>query len=163
MQIPKFPFWICALMLCGAPTLRAMDNPAQAAARVALEQKLQELDGNPPATPASASSVPPAGAASAPASAPPVAVTPAGATPVVETPGPAPTAIPATLAPVEAAPTVVKSASKKTVVKPLPAATAVAVPLSKEERLRWLLVRYKADQITPEEYHTQRAAILAEP
>jgi hypothetical protein len=34
---------------------------------------------------------------------------------------------------------------------------------SKETRLAELLQRYKADQITPQEYHTQRAAILAEP
>jgi hypothetical protein len=42
-------------------------------------------------------------------------------------------------------------------------APALPIPLSKEERLSQLLAHYKADQITPQEYHTQRAAILAEP
>jgi hypothetical protein len=42
------------------------------------------------------------------------------------------------------------------------------VPLSpltgtKTARLAELLIRYEADQITPKEYHTQRAAIVAEP
>ena len=34
---------------------------------------------------------------------------------------------------------------------------------SKEARLQALLVAYKADQITPEQYHIERAKILAEP
>jgi hypothetical protein len=33
----------------------------------------------------------------------------------------------------------------------------------KEQRLQDLLRKYRADQITPEEYHQQRAKILAEP
>ncbi|HUC86307.1 MAG TPA: hypothetical protein VL970_14005 [Candidatus Acidoferrales bacterium] len=37
------------------------------------------------------------------------------------------------------------------------------ISASKEARLQALLEKYKADQITPEEYHQQRAAILAEP
>ncbi len=39
------------------------------------------------------------------------------------------------------------------------------VPLSadKQQRLDALLVKYKADQLTPEQYHQQRAKILAEP
>jgi hypothetical protein len=38
-----------------------------------------------------------------------------------------------------------------------------AVPFSadKSQRLADLLQKYKADQITPEEYHTERAKILA--
>jgi hypothetical protein len=40
---------------------------------------------------------------------------------------------------------------------------APVVTQSKEARLQALLVSYKADKITPEEYHKQRAAILAEP
>ena len=44
----------------------------------------------------------------------------------------------------------------------------IAVPASpltgtKEARLAALLQQYKADLITPEQYHTQRAAIIAEP
>ncbi len=47
-------------------------------------------------------------------------------------------------------------------------APALEVPLSpltgsKAARMAELLQRYNADQITPKDYHTQRAAILAEP
>ncbi|HOX55379.1 MAG TPA: hypothetical protein P5205_01430 [Candidatus Paceibacterota bacterium] len=38
-----------------------------------------------------------------------------------------------------------------------------AVATAKQQRLDELLAKYKADQITPEEYHQQRARILAEP
>ena len=38
-----------------------------------------------------------------------------------------------------------------------------AVAADKEQRLQELLRKYRADQITPEEYHQQRAKILAEP
>jgi hypothetical protein len=43
--------------------------------------------------------------------------------------------------------------------------TAPALPISpaKQAQLQGLLERYKADQITPEQYHTERARILAEP
>jgi hypothetical protein len=34
---------------------------------------------------------------------------------------------------------------------------------TKEQRLAELLRRYRGDEITPEDYHKQRAAILAEP
>jgi hypothetical protein len=49
-----------------------------------------------------------------------------------------------------------------------PAPLVMEAPLpplsgSKTARLAELLQRYNADQITPKEYHTQRAAILAEP
>jgi len=37
------------------------------------------------------------------------------------------------------------------------------VSAAKRQRLDDLLARYKADQITPEQYHEQRAKILAEP
>ena len=43
------------------------------------------------------------------------------------------------------------------------AAPALPIAASKENRLQTLLGKYKINQITPEEYHTQRAAILAEP
>lgn len=42
-------------------------------------------------------------------------------------------------------------------------AIAPAFPASKQERLAALLQQYKADQISPQQYHTQRAAIIAEP
>ena len=43
------------------------------------------------------------------------------------------------------------------------AAPALPISATKVERLQALLAKYKADQLTPEEYHQQRAAILAEP
>ncbi len=42
-------------------------------------------------------------------------------------------------------------------------APAPAGPPTKEQRLAELLVKYQTDQVTPEEYHTQRAALIAEP
>ena len=38
-----------------------------------------------------------------------------------------------------------------------------SISADKEQRLQELLRKYKADQITPEEYHQQRAKILAGP
>ena len=38
-----------------------------------------------------------------------------------------------------------------------------AVSATKQQRLAELLRKYKADEITPEEYHQQRAKILSEP
>ena len=43
------------------------------------------------------------------------------------------------------------------------AAPALPIAASKESRLQTLLGKYKTNQLTPEEYHKQRAAILAEP
>lgn len=42
---------------------------------------------------------------------------------------------------------------------------APALPISadKHQRLQELLRKYQADQITPEQYHLQRAKVLAEP
>jgi hypothetical protein len=39
----------------------------------------------------------------------------------------------------------------------------VTISAAKQQELAALLARYKADKITPEEYHTERAKILAEP
>ena len=41
-------------------------------------------------------------------------------------------------------------------------APASPLPITKQDRLAELLHRYKADQLTAQDYHTQRAAILAE-
>jgi len=73
---------------------------------------------------------------------------------------------PATVLPVTTAPggsTATNDyAGKDLGMKPI-AAPPLPISASKQERLEALLVKYKADQITPEEYHQQRAAILAEP
>ena len=46
----------------------------------------------------------------------------------------------------------------------LPPIPAPPLPISadKQQRLKELLQKYRADQITPEQYHTERAKILAE-
>ena len=41
-------------------------------------------------------------------------------------------------------------------------APPAAISAAKQQKLDTLLVRYKADKITPEEYHAERAKILAE-
>jgi len=46
--------------------------------------------------------------------------------------------------------------------QPIPAPPLVLSP-GKADRLAALLGKYKLDQVSPEEYHQQRAAILAEP
>lgn len=76
------------------------------------------------------------------------------------TPQPAPVAPPT-------APAKPKGNAPAPVFSAPPVATAAAVPASpltgsKQDRLAELLRRYKADAITPQEYHTQRAKILAE-
>jgi hypothetical protein len=42
----------------------------------------------------------------------------------------------------------------------VPAPAPVAQKESKAQRLAVLLMKYRADEITPLEYHTQRAAII---
>lgn len=196
MQTSKFPLWICALVLGGSLTLRADDTPAQAAARAALLQQLQQMQGDASAT--TQSPVPAETAPAAPAAPAPVVVEPTPAAPdatvVVPTPPPAvptpavepaagqtgdteaqaqaraalgqkmaevgtpatPTVITATTSPVGVATTTTTSLQPITA-PPLP------INMSKAGKLDWLLSQYKADQITPEQYHTQRAKILAEP
>jgi hypothetical protein len=67
-----------------------------------------------------------------------------------------------------ATPVVVQPPKKPAVVKgalafpPIPAPPA-AVSAEKEQRLAELLRKYKAEEITPEEYHVQRAKIMSEP
>jgi 2-oxoglutarate dehydrogenase E2 component (dihydrolipoamide succinyltransferase) len=75
------------------------------------------------------------------AAAPATAVAPAKPGAVVWTPAPKATA--AIVTPIETAPSPLSG--------------------SKQQRLAALLQLYKSDQITPQQYHTQRAAIIAEP
>jgi len=56
----------------------------------------------------------------------------------------------------------VNYAGKNLGLKPI-AAPALPISASKEDQLEGLLMRYKANLISPEEYHQQRAAILAAP
>lgn len=179
MQIPKLSLWICALALGGALTIQAEDTAAQAAARKALVDALN----NPPAADTVSPAAPVAPAVPAPVVPPAVPVTP---TPppaaVAPTPAPAPSATPVTPqpgdneaqakaraallqqmgtpAPAPAAATVPATAAAAAAKSTVPAAPVLS---SKEQKLQDLLARYKADKLTPQEYHEQRAAILAEP
>ncbi|MGB7770049.1 MAG: hypothetical protein WBN22_14535 [Verrucomicrobiia bacterium] len=156
MRISKLYLVVCAAAICASfTTVRADDNPDQAAARAALEAKLRELSVQPAATNAQTSAPatpaqPTQPAAPAPASAtppPPVAVTPSGASSVApaQTMAPAPMApssdhglfapvpppsgsIPAAMAPEENMPPSTTSAVPTAVQTPAPAA-AQAIPM----------------------------------
>jgi hypothetical protein len=56
----------------------------------------------------------------------------------------------------------VRPAPAPTVFDPIPAPPST-LPASKEARLAELLKQYQADTLTPEQYHKERAKILAEP
>ncbi len=188
MQTSKFPLWICALTVCGGMMLHAEDTPAQAAARAALNQKMQEVEGTPapaPATPAPATPPPAAAAVQTPTETPAPAATPAPATapaitePVVVQPTdteaqararaalnekmaeigtPAPAPVPTTASATASRVPAATAPGFKPITAP-----ALPINMTKAGKLEWLLSQYKADQITPEQYHKQRAEILAEP
>jgi hypothetical protein len=191
MQIPKISLWICALALGGVIAIRAEDTAAQAAARAAMLEKMQELQGGSataPQTPAPAESAPAAvtpAPEAPPAAAPAETAAPAAATAApVETPADSTIMSPAITQPGDSeaqararaalnekmsalgSPVAPAQASNtQASVTPASPAPIVAPPLpinfSKEQKLDWLLNLYKANQITPQQYHEQRAAILA--
>ena len=144
-------------------TPAASDDEAQARARAALEQKMSDLKQQEWTTPAVAPAAP-----TAPR---PVAIQPA--TPEVR---PAarqtrPVAIsPAKPAPPAVKPEVMPPANqinanfpgKELGLQPIQTPPP-PISAAKEAQLQALLERYKADQITPQQYHTERARILAEP
>jgi hypothetical protein len=176
MQIPKFSIALCVLALGITFAARADDTPAQAAARAAVAAKLNELAQTPASTnmvnvvlpPMETNSMPAASMAmtNAPMVQPPAAMTsdilqnaPAMQTnsmPTMEnTNAPAP---PTGLTITNAPPAPPENLS---VITNAPM-TAPALPISatKEEKLEALTAKYKMDQISPEEYFKQRAAIL---
>jgi hypothetical protein len=150
MSFFKLSSAICVLAICtGIISARAQDNPAQAAARAALEQKFQSM------TPAH-----------------PVGAMP-GRSPVLADPQPAATVqTPAGLAPSAQAvaaektkaamasnanPAINQPGLKPIVAPPLPISAA------KQAQLDTLLDLYKADRISPADYQKQREAILTPP
>jgi outer membrane biosynthesis protein TonB len=179
MQVSKSLLIVCASVICaGFISAHAQDNPAQAAARAALMEKMNELDG--PQTP------PPAAVPAEPPPAPTLpATTPEPGMAPIQTPEPAttmtpppekssPVAPPVPImmpptnnvpVPPPSAPPAKPTAAKQTGNDGLQPIVAPPLPISmtKEEQLQALLEKYKADQITPQEYFKQRAAILAEP
>ena len=119
------------------PTASSTDNAAQAAARAAVLQKMQEQDA--------------AGINAAPSA--PVVVAPVTSVPVVTTnPTPAPVPVAAPAAPTVAAPST-------PVYRPI---IAPSLPISADQqaRLQALDAKYSANQITPLDYFTQREAIM---
>ena len=153
MLISKFSSAACLVALgASLASLQAEDNPAQAAARRLLMEQ-----GNQPLTAPADSAV---------------SVTPGtpvnfevgsdGSVHVLQTNPTKPAAETAT-APTQPAPT---PAVALTPAKPAPQASVDMIPaltLTKAQRLSGLLAKYKADQITPEQYHTLRAKVLSEP
>ncbi len=169
MQIPKIAVIFCTFALT-ATIVQAADNADQAAARAALVAKLFELSAQEAQT--NTFKVAPKTVAPVAAKATVAVEKPKAAAKVV-----APTVKTETKTVVKKdKPVVKKEAPKKEVVKKeIPAAKPViktssdfapiaapALPLSaiKQQKLQDLLAKYKADQITPEEYHRQRAVIL---
>lgn len=147
------------------------DTPAQAAARAALMEKLQQLGGNPPAatptpTPVAAAPAPASVVAPATPAALPVANVPMTASGDTEAQVRARAALLQKLAEMPATGGTGGTGTGATAATPMPVpivAPALPISMTKEEKLQWLLTRYKADLITPEQYHEQRAAILAAP
>ncbi len=231
MQISKLIPAVGAVILCVSfITARAQDNPAQAAARAALMEKMSELGAQPaqpapppvvvtpsnatqvkPSQPTNRVAVPPPAipaqpAVQAPATNPgpgteAVQTTPATsdaeaqakakaaleqkmsemnqpnwATPPVNPAAvPAPKTQPVAVTPVKPVPSTVKPEAmtppsqinanfpgKELGLQPIQA-PPLPISAAKEAQLQGLLQRYKTDQITPEQYHTERAKILAEP
>lgn len=167
MKISKLVAVVCVFAFCANfASVRAQDNPAQAAAREALMRQMGQPEAPAPQTPTATPTTPAAPVAPvAPAVA---AEPPAAAAPAVKP------AVPA--APAAAAPVVIILQTNAVAAQPAPQPPVVTVPgpvpivapalpisMTKEQRLQALLMLYKADQITPEQYHTRRAAILAEP
>jgi len=142
MLISKFLSAACLVALgASLASLQAEDNPAQAAARkLLMEQADQPLT-------APVDSV--------------VSVTPG--TPVNFEVGSDGSVHMLQADPVKPA---TKPAATLTPAKPAPQASVDMIPaltLTKAQRLSALLAKYKANQITPEQYHMLRAKVLSEP
>ncbi|MGD0745186.1 MAG: hypothetical protein ABSA45_08530 [Verrucomicrobiota bacterium] len=141
----------------------ASDAEAQAKARAALQQKMSEMNQQEWTTPVVAPAATPAPR--------PEVIQPA--TPAVKPA--APQTQPVAVTPAKPAPPAVKPEAmtpanqinaaypgKELGLKPIEA-PPLPISAAKEAQLQALLERYKADQITPEAYHNERAKILAEP
>jgi hypothetical protein len=194
MRISKFLLPICAAALCaGFISARAQDNPAQAAARAALMEKMDE--SAPPQTPppvlidssgvvnsatnVSAPPLPsaPPNSASEPMPSPPaasmesendMAQKKAEAAARTQAKAEKRRELKAEKAAARAdkknAATVQPSASQPAnLVLPPMVAPPLPIPLTTEQQLQALDAKYKADQISPQDYFKQREAILAQP
>jgi len=141
MSFFKLSAATCVLSLCaGIISIMAQDNPAQASARVALEQQFQSM------TPSHQAVADPQPAATV--------QTPSGLVPSEQAVAAEKTK--AAMAS-NANPAVNKPGLKPIVAPPLPISAA------KQAQLDTLLDLYKADRISPTEYQKQRATILGAP
>jgi hypothetical protein len=149
-----------------APPVAVPDSPAVAKARDAMRQRIAEIDPQPdvpradPFAPTTAARQPEFRAVPGPSAtialpSPPPQEPPAFRTAQDQLPSSTQVVIPKRKAPRQ--PTVAPSA--------FPPFDPVAprVTGSKAEQLQRLLERYRADEVTPQQYHEQRARILAEP
>jgi hypothetical protein len=172
MQIPRILLMICVAAL-GLNTLQAQkaDTPEQAKARELLRKKMAELDSKQPASTSPTAAKPrqspaPAGPASTAASS--SVVGPADPTPMSPSAeARARAALRQKIATLDS-----QEATKSTGVTwasdPLASNLAQspippAVSSAKEQKLSELLTLYRANVLSPEEYHKRRAAILAQP
>jgi len=193
MQTTRFLVVIGAVAAVWAhpiPSFAASDSEVQAKMREALRQQMEALDTQAAPAPAPAAKSAPAPAvAAAPTVVVPVPVEAAATAaksdsvfsevPVDDSNAAAAKQREALRQALAAEPAVAAPAKPGVpVFAPVPAPTTTSVvasqPLtepaiapafsgSKQNRLAALLQQYKADQITPQQYHTQRAAIIAEP
>jgi len=165
------------------PDLPPQSDPeAIAKAREALRQKMNELQAGQPAAPPQPPPAPPVPAAPA-APAVPAAQAPTASAAAVQPPS-----TPDLTAPPEADPAAIAKAREAMRLKmqtlgpetemvstyshkgtqvgmnfPPLAAPPLGISAAKEQRLQELLQQYQADLISPEQYQTSRAKILAEP
>ena len=134
------------------PTLSPEEAQANAKAQEALRQKMANLNAQPTAAePGLETSAPGA----------------PGATEVLPGETPRDTAVRAAVLQANHAKLEPRETKEPTVMampglQPL-AGPSSPIPFSKMQSLEALLQRYKLDQITPEQYHEQRAKILADP
>lgn len=234
MQLSKFMPLVCAAVFCaGFICVHAQDNPAQAAARAALDAKMQQLNAqqaspNMTITPSGAAMAQPAAQASAMdalqkkmaeldaqqkassnVTAPPAVVDTAAQASAMEalqkkmaeldaqqkaqTPAASPsdnaaqaaarTALEEKIQQLNTQQAAMNAAKPAAAVQPpvaatppantnypgkelgLPPITAPPLPISAQQEtdLQGLLMRYEANQISPEEYQKERARILAKP
>jgi len=163
MKISKLSGALCLLALCaGVISVRAQDNPAQAAARALLEQQFQSMKrGQSAATTTNAQPVlkDPQPAATLQATPPNTATNTAIQNPdAAAQQKRAEEQRAAFLTPTPPQnPAINARGFKPIVAPPLPISAA------KQAQLNTLLDMYKADRITPANYQKQRAAILAGP
>ncbi|MEY4385823.1 MAG: hypothetical protein RLY20_1106 [Verrucomicrobiota bacterium] len=153
-----------SLLVISMTGVKAADTEEQARMREALRQKMQELgqEQSSPATAAPAVKTTKTVKTAAPT---------AASKPAVTAPAPAPKVVAAPTAPANTAPATTQSAApvaSAQAAKAVPAKAfneppPAALPTSKEARLAQLLQQYKTDQITPEQYHTERAKIVGAP